>query len=354
MPSPSYTYSLSNGTTADASHVQQNFTDILNGVTDGTKDLSISALTAAGTATLNGAINLGNASTDDLTITASLASSLPIKTTNSYDIGSADLGLRAIYLGTADTDTGKLAAGTLTADRTYTFPNITGTVDISNGVNSVSSADYTILDTDGYKIIAVSTGASQRTITLPAVANNSGRVIDIIKTDSGAGSVLVDTPSTETINGSAQYTIYKQYGKLRLVSDGSNWFILDAIENGTYTPIFTTNNSGVVTSVNITLLSNSLVQFTRIGSVVHVAGAANCNASGAGTADFQISLPITSDLAGSGDLAGTACASSNLSTIRTPPGYINADTSNNTARVAVTIGNTGAEIVQFHFTYVIK
>lgn len=113
MPNPSYTYSLTNGTTADASQVMQNFNDILNGATDGTKDLSISALTVAGTATLNGNVNLGNASGDDITVTGSLASTVPIKTDNSYDIGasSGPLRLRALYgytlnLGTTSTTTG--------------------------------------------------------------------------------------------------------------------------------------------------------------------------------------------------------------------------------------------------------
>jgi hypothetical protein len=60
MAAPSLTYSLTNGSTADASQVMQNFNDLLNGITDGTKDLSISALTCAGTASLNGHVNLGN------------------------------------------------------------------------------------------------------------------------------------------------------------------------------------------------------------------------------------------------------------------------------------------------------
>jgi hypothetical protein len=47
----------------------QNFNDILNGVSDGSKDLSINALTVAGTATLNGNIILGNNSADTITVT---------------------------------------------------------------------------------------------------------------------------------------------------------------------------------------------------------------------------------------------------------------------------------------------
>jgi hypothetical protein len=331
----------------------QNFTDVLNGITDGSKDLSISALTAAGTATLNGHVNLGNSSADDLTITASLASSLPIKTTNSFDIGSADLGLRALYLGTSDTDTGKLQAGTLTADRTYTFPDTTGTVRVSNGVNSVSSADYTITNVDGYDTILVSTGSSQRTITLPAVASNSGRVITIKKTDSGTGSVLVDTPSTETIDGSAQYTIYTQYGMLRLTSDGSNWHILDALEWGTYTPTFTSNASGVVTTANITLLSSSLFHFKRVGNIVTVSGAVNCNASSAGIADFRVTLPITSNLDGTGDVAGTCVRGTSDAVSSASAGLVLGDTTNDCAQVKVNIANTGGEVVRMMFQYLI-
>jgi hypothetical protein len=123
MAAISLTYTLTNGTTADASQVMQNLNDIVNGTSDATKDFSISALTCAGTATFNGAVTLGNATADDITITGSLASSIPIKTTNSYDIGSADLGLAGIYFGTADTDTVRVVAAAQAADRTYTMPD---------------------------------------------------------------------------------------------------------------------------------------------------------------------------------------------------------------------------------------
>jgi hypothetical protein len=101
MPAPSYTYTLTNGTTADATQVQQNFTDILNGVSDGTKDLSINALTVAGALTANGNVTLGNASGDDVTVTGSLASHLVPKTDATYDLGSSSIFHRAIYTRSA-------------------------------------------------------------------------------------------------------------------------------------------------------------------------------------------------------------------------------------------------------------
>ncbi len=122
MAAPSYTYSLTNGATADASQVMQNYNDILNGVTDGTKDLTINALTANGAASFKGTVTLGDATGDDITVTGSLASTIPIKTTNTYNIGSATLGLGGAYFGTGSTQTAKIVStGTLAASRVYTM-----------------------------------------------------------------------------------------------------------------------------------------------------------------------------------------------------------------------------------------
>ncbi len=49
MAAPSLTYTLTNGTPADASAVMQDLNDLLLGYTDGTKDLSISKLTLSST-----------------------------------------------------------------------------------------------------------------------------------------------------------------------------------------------------------------------------------------------------------------------------------------------------------------
>jgi hypothetical protein len=128
MPSPSVTYTFVNGTAADASQVNTNFTDLINGATDGTKDYSINALTCAGTATLNGNVNLGNSSADDLTITASLASTLSIKTTNSFDIGSSTLGLKALYFGANSQTVNLKGSASMSATWTMTLPVTAGTV----------------------------------------------------------------------------------------------------------------------------------------------------------------------------------------------------------------------------------
>lgn len=130
MAGPSLTYTLTNATTADASQVMQNFNDILNGITDGTKDISVSALTVAGIATLNGNVTLGNSSSDDLTVTASLASSIALKAANSYDIGANAAGLKHIYLGSADSAlrSTKLLGSTIASAYNFTLPAAVGTI----------------------------------------------------------------------------------------------------------------------------------------------------------------------------------------------------------------------------------
>ena len=123
MANPAVTYTFSNSTTADATQVNQNFTDIINGLTDGTKSLTIDSLTANGASALKGTVTLGDSSSDDITFTGSLASSIPIKTKNTYDIGSATLGLRAVYFGNGtNTNTVNVIGGVVTSSYTITLP----------------------------------------------------------------------------------------------------------------------------------------------------------------------------------------------------------------------------------------
>lgn len=130
MASISVTYSFTNSTTADAGQMNTNFTDIINGTSDGSKDFSISALTCAGNVTFNGNTTVGNASSDDFTLTASLASSIPIKTHNTYDFGSVtSKGLRYIYFASSSaTNTARLAGPAVSSDINIVLPATAGTL----------------------------------------------------------------------------------------------------------------------------------------------------------------------------------------------------------------------------------
>ncbi len=196
MTAPSLTYTIANGTTADATQVMQNFNDLLNGITDGTKDLSISALTCAGTATFNGAVTLGNATGDDITVTGSLASSIPIKTTNTYDIGSSTKGLAGAYFGTADSDTARVVSAALAASRTYTLPDAGGAADfvMTAGAQTISG-----IKTFSTQVIAKGTATNDS-----AATGDVGEVVTLSLARTSANSLT--SPTAENLNGSFALT----------------------------------------------------------------------------------------------------------------------------------------------------
>jgi len=146
MAAPSYTYTLANSTTADADEVMQNFNDILNGVSDGSKDLSINALTVAGAAAFNGAVTLGNATGDDLTFTGRVASDFDPKTASTYDLGDATQIWQAAYVDNF------LASINAVGDPSFSFHADTDTGIYSSGANALDFA------TGGVKALGLTSG----------------------------------------------------------------------------------------------------------------------------------------------------------------------------------------------------
>lgn len=137
MASPTVTYTFSNSTVADAAEVNTNFSDLINALTDGTSDHSISTLTLASTFTANGNVTLGNASGDTLTVNATptfaaattFSSTIDVTGTASFD-GDVNIGD-----GSGDTIT---VAGTSTFTAAATFSStldVTGTASFDGAVN---------------------------------------------------------------------------------------------------------------------------------------------------------------------------------------------------------------------------
>jgi hypothetical protein len=106
MASIAVTYTFSNGSTADADEVNTNFTDITDGLSDGTKDLSVSALTAAGTTTLNGNVTLGNATGDDIGVSGRITTDIDPKTAATNTLGDATQTWKSLSLDNTSTDGG--------------------------------------------------------------------------------------------------------------------------------------------------------------------------------------------------------------------------------------------------------
>ena len=127
----------------------------------------------------------------------------------------------------------------------------TSTLDINGSigykVTTITSA--TTLD-NTHNIVLSNTGPY--TVTLPAAASNTGRVYSIKNIDSDCDDITIDGNSTETIDGSATYVLDSYNNVVRIISDGSNWFIIN--ENTVTCTAFTcgtdvtwTYNGGSVT-----------------------------------------------------------------------------------------------------------
>jgi hypothetical protein len=137
-----------------------------------------------------------------------------------------------------------------TIDRT-TLLNTLDKLEKNNGYisRSVSSA-YTINARNKIKTIFVTTGAGSIPIGLPPSADVKYRIIEIIKVDSGAGTVTVDGEGAETINGRATLIIGAQYHGIRIKCTGTAWCVVDWIAppRRTYTLGTTYNGVALVLS----------------------------------------------------------------------------------------------------------
>ena len=83
---------------------------------------SFTTLTASGATTLNGAVTLGDATADDITITGRIAGHIVPKTNDTYDLGTSSLRWRTAYLAASTLD---LGGATISSDGTGTI-TITG------------------------------------------------------------------------------------------------------------------------------------------------------------------------------------------------------------------------------------
>lgn len=74
--------------------------------------------------------------------------------------------------------------------------------------------------------ILCNAASGAQTINLPTAVGYTGKIIDIKKTDSTTNSITIDANASETIDGALTKTIISQYQSIRIISDGSNWFII--------------------------------------------------------------------------------------------------------------------------------
>lgn len=209
MASPSVTYTFTNSTTADATQVNQNFTDLINAMSDGTKDHSIAALTAANTVTANGALVLNGNTTFG---TGSFGSSLAFGANTSYDVGAATLGPRSIYLGGTSTFTLRLKAPTLSGSYTVTLP---AAAPGSNQVLQMDSSGNITTRSVGQQISSSCSGFTTTSASFVDVTNltvtitTTGRPVMVLLQSDGSGNLAFLSTSKSAATSLSNFKILR-------------------------------------------------------------------------------------------------------------------------------------------------
>ena len=112
-------------------------------------------------------------------------------------------------------------------DNDRTVANFSATGGGDNVGRVAVAADYTVKGNED--IVAVTSTAAARTITLPAASSiQPGNQILVVKDESGAAAtnnITITRAGADTIDGAATKVINANYGSVRLYSDGvSKWF----------------------------------------------------------------------------------------------------------------------------------
>jgi hypothetical protein len=147
-----------------------------------------------------------------LTVTASLASTLPIKTNNSYDIGSSTLGLASVYLGAPSSRSTRLRANqSLASSITLVLPGTDG--DSGDYMESDGSGNLSFVPirrdpavVSNYGLTAT-VASNALTIALKGADGNdpsSSNPIQIVHRDATAAT---GTPTTTTVTAAMSIVV---------------------------------------------------------------------------------------------------------------------------------------------------
>ena len=148
-----------------------------------------------------------------------------------------------------------------------------GDVSASATYLEVDQDDYTVLDDDGYRAIYVTPGASDRTVTLPTVADNDNRLITIKKIGDGAGAVIVDGEGAELVEGDASVSLCDEHAAITLHAVNGKWIGI-VPDGAAYAEMYQTANS-TATTINTVDVWEQVLNFS---------GGETCNCSVASSA----------------------------------------------------------------------
>ena len=98
MATPAVSNTLLDGQTIQPGPLNQNFADIVTGLGSGGWDLTISALTVAGTMTIGGNATLGNSVSDKITMSGTVNSDIVPSSSAVYSLGTTSLPWKTVIV----------------------------------------------------------------------------------------------------------------------------------------------------------------------------------------------------------------------------------------------------------------
>ncbi len=204
------------------------------------KDLYIDDVIASGDITADGIIVAGGNVTDTTMTNYNLISSKSgvsgraylrdlssgFTTGNSAKDGTAFISDNGIFkiLGSKSDGTATTAAF-IEIDQVNNITTISGELKAEGAMfhnNTTVVSNYTVVASD--YLITVS-GVTTVTITLPAAASNTDRILKIINIHA-TNNVTVDGNGAELINGATTQALNTQYATITIHSNGTQWYII--------------------------------------------------------------------------------------------------------------------------------
>lgn len=170
-----------------------------------------------------------------------------------------------LYAATASDTVARVGVGAngtvLTANSAVATGVEWSAVVASLGIVSAQAADYVILDNDGIFLVAMTTGGTNRTVTLPTASANTNRIIAIKKVDSGVGIVSVLPEGAETIDGGTSFVLFAINQEVMVQSNGSTWYVLNNYKANKLptVQVFTSGSGTYTTPIGVKYIQTEIV-----------------------------------------------------------------------------------------------
>lgn len=131
-------------------------------------------------------------------------------------------------------------------------------------VSKTSAYTTTIRDS----VILCDASSAAFTVTLPTAVGITGKTFIIKKTESSANFITIDGNGSETIDG-ATTKLIKVISHIKIVSDGSNWQIIEDSRPEFYSVLISNNGTATIANDKYGVMNSPGRSGTGIGSATY-------------------------------------------------------------------------------------